>query len=91
MYYVYFLTNKYNKVLYVGITDNLERRIIEHKEGLIKGFTSKYNLEKLVYFEVFNNIDDAIVSEKRIKGWLRIKKIKLIESRNPKWLDLSSK
>lgn len=89
MYYVYILTNKYNKVLYVGVTNNLERRIIEHKKRLIKGFTNKYNLDKLVYFEIFNNIDDAIASEKKVKGWTRRKKIQLIQSRNPKWDDIS--
>lgn len=87
-YYVYILTNKTNKVLYTGITNNLLRRIYEHKNKLIKGFTEKYNVNKLVYFEEFNNINDAIAAEKKIKGWLRIKKIKLIENKNPLWEDL---
>ena len=88
-YYVYILTNKYNKVLYIGVTNNLQRRIDEHKNKFIKGFTSKYNLTKLVYFQEFTDIQDALAGEKKIKGWLRIKKIKLIESINPEWKDLS--
>ena len=89
-YYVYILTNKANKVLYVGVTNNLERRIFEHKNKLIEGFTKKYNLSKLVFFEVFRNPGDAICSEKKIKGWLRKKKIELINSKNPKWENLDS-
>ncbi len=88
-YFVYILTNWNNKVLYVGVTNNLIRRVYEHKNKLIDGFTKKYNLNKLVYFEEFNNVNDAIAAEKKIKGWLRIKKIKLIESVNPEWKDLS--
>lgn len=88
-YSTYILTNKFNKVLYIGVTNNLERRIFEHKHKLIPGFTSKYNLNKLVWFENFNNVEDAISAEKKIKGWLRIKKIELIESKNKKWKDLS--
>lgn len=87
-YFVYILTNKNNKVLYVGITNNLQRRIYEHKAKLIPGFSLKYNLNRLVYFEEFIEVDDAISAEKRIKGWLRIKKISLIESKNPNWDDL---
>jgi putative endonuclease len=90
MYYVYILTNKYNKVLYIGVTNNFERRIIEQKRGLVKGFTKKYNLTKLVYFAEFSNIQDAIVVERKIKGWLRRKKIQLIESENSDWHDLST-
>lgn len=88
-YFVYILTNFTNKVLYVGITNNLIRRMYEHKNKLIDGFTKKYNLTKLIYFEEFSRVEDAIAAEKKIKGWLRIKKIKLIESVNPKWKDLS--
>lgn len=88
-YFVYILTNISNRVLYVGVTNNLERRIYEHKNKIIEGFTKKYNLTKLVYIECFNNTEDAIAAEKKIKGWLRIKKIKLIESKNPEWKDLS--
>ncbi|PIS07898.1 hypothetical protein COT78_01085 [Candidatus Berkelbacteria bacterium CG10_big_fil_rev_8_21_14_0_10_43_13] len=88
-YSVYILTNVSNKVLYVGVTNNLRRRMYEHKKKLIPGFTSKYNLNKLVYFESFSSINDAIQNEKRIKGWLRSKKIALIDSFNPGWNDLS--
>ena len=86
--FVYILTNRSNKVKYTGVTSDLTRRVQEHKQKIVKGFTSKYNLTKLVYFEEFSDIKDAIVAEKRIKGWLRRKKIKLIESVNPRWKDL---
>ena len=88
IYYVYILTNKSNKVLYAGVTNNLFRRIWEHKEKLIDGFTKKYNLTKLVYYEETADIREAIVHEKKIKGWLRKKKEALIESTNPNWKDL---
>lgn len=88
-YYVYILTNWNNKVLYIGVTNNINRRMFEHKNKLIKGFTKKYNLTKLVYFEDFTGIQDAIVSEKKLKGWIRSKKNTLIESKNPDWKDLS--
>jgi len=87
-YFVYIMTNK-SKTLYTGMTNNLARRDFEHKNKLLEGFTKKYNINKLVYFEVFNNPDDAIRREKQIKGWLRKKKIELIESLNPEWKDLS--
>ena len=87
-YYVYMITNK-SKILYTGVSNNLTRRVYEHKHKLVEGFTKKYNIGKLVYFEVFNNVDDAIRREKQIKGWLRKKKITLIESINPQWKDLS--
>jgi putative endonuclease len=87
-YYVYIITNK-SKTLYTGVSNNLTRRVYEHKHKLVEGFTKKYNIGKLVYFEVFNNVDDAIRREKQIKGWLRKKKITLIESINPQWKDLS--
>jgi len=87
-YFVYIMTNK-SKTLYTGMTNNLARRDFEHKKKLLEGFTKKYNINKLVYFEVFNNPDDAIRREKQIKGWLRKKKIELIESMNPEWKDLS--
>ena len=73
-YYVYLLTNKSNKVMYVGVTDNLERRIYEHKTGMIPGFTKKYNIHKLVYFETTDEILSAIEREKEIKKWRREKK-----------------
>jgi putative endonuclease len=88
-YFVYILTNFNNKVLYVGVTNDLERRVFEHREKLIKGFTEKYNLKKLVYYEEFSSPEDAISAEKKLKGWLRKKKIALIESKNPDWNDLS--
>ena len=77
-----------SKTLYTGVTNNLARRVYEHKNKLIEGFTKKYNITRLVYFEVFNNIEDAIRREKQIKGWVRKKKIALIESINPEWKDL---
>jgi len=89
MYYVYMITNWRNKVLYTGVTNNLERRIYEHKNKIIKGFTSKYNVNKLVYFDYTNDINSAIAREKQIKGWTRKKKNKLVEKMNPEWKDLS--
>jgi putative endonuclease len=89
-YYVYLLTNWNNKVMYIGVTNNLERRIYEHKNKLIKGFTEKYNVNKLVYFEETQDINVAIEREKEIKRWRRDKKNKLVNLVNPKWDDLSS-
>ncbi|ABR48035.1 Excinuclease ABC, C subunit domain protein [Alkaliphilus metalliredigens QYMF] len=89
MYYVYMLTNWNNKVLYTGVTNNLERRIYEHKNKLVKGFTAKYNVGKLVYFDYTSDVISAIAREKEIKGWARKKKNELIESINPQWNDLS--
>jgi putative endonuclease len=88
-YYVYIMTNK-SRTLYTGITNNLERRVYEHKNKLIEGFTKKYNITKLVYYEISNDVEAAIAREKQIKGWLRSKKIALIESVNPQWEDLSN-
>ncbi|MEK7397475.1 MAG: GIY-YIG nuclease family protein [Candidatus Poribacteria bacterium] len=87
-YYVYIMTNK-SKTLYTGVTNDLIRRIYEHRNHLVKGFTDKYNITKLVYYEATNNVISAIEREKQIKGWLRKKKIDLIESMNPEWKDLS--
>ena len=87
-YYVYIMTNR-SKTLYTGVTNDLTRRVYEHKNKMIDGFTKKYNITKLVYFEETNDILSAITREKQIKGWLRSKKIALIESVNPKWEDLS--
>ena len=81
--------SNHSRTLYTGVTDNLIRRVAEHKQGKVKGFTSKYNIKKLVYFESGNNIDGAIYREKQIKGWLRKKKVALIEQDNPMWEDLS--
>ena len=87
-YYVYIMANR-TRVLYTGVTNNLERRVYEHKDSITPGFTSKYGLHRLVYHETFSDIRDAIAREKQIKGWLRAKKIALIETANPKWEDLS--
>ena len=89
MYYVYILTNFTNKVLYTGVTNNLTRRIYEHKSEINKGFSQKYKTHKLVYYEVYNHSQEAIAREKQIKGFLKIKKIALIEKMNPDWRDLS--
>ncbi|NYB73930.1 GIY-YIG nuclease family protein [Sedimentibacter hydroxybenzoicus DSM 7310] len=91
MYYVYIMTNKYNKVLYTGITNNLARRVYEHKNNIIEGFTSKYKVHRLVYYDYTENVMSAIEREKQIKGWSRYKKIELIESMNPIWEDLYGK
>jgi len=88
-YYVYILTNKGNKVLYIGVTNNIERRIFEHRNKLIEGFTKKYNLTKVVYFEVTEDIHSALEREKQLKNWHRDWKINLINSFNPDWKDLS--
>ena len=90
MYYVYILTNKYNTVVYTGVTNNLERRLYEHRNHLVDGFTKRYNLNKLVYFETTSDVDSAIEREKQIKGWKRDRKNALIESVNPQWNDLSA-
>ena len=82
------MTNKYNTVLYTGITNNLKRRIYEHKEKLVAGFTTKYNITKLVYYKVFEDPENAISREKQIKSGSRQKKIQLIDSMNKEWLDL---
>ena len=87
--YVYILASKRNGTLYTGVTNDLERRLYEHKHKLIDGFTSKYNVGMLVFFESTGNINAAISREKQIKGWTRAKKIALIESSNPEWKDLS--
>jgi putative endonuclease len=83
------MVNKTNTVVYTGVTNNLRRRVFEHKNKLVKGFTSKYNVNKLVYFEETEDVSTAIFREKQIKGWLRIKKIKLIQTRNQGFKDLS--
>ena len=85
---VYILTNVHNKVLYTGVTSDLIKRVCEHRNKLANGFTKKYNVHKLVYFEVFDDMINAITREKQIKGWLRSKKIALIEGKNPEWKDL---
>jgi len=88
-YYVYILSNSYKNVIYTGVTNDLVRRVYEHKTHLDKkSFTARYNVENLVYFEVTNDIESAIEREKQIKSWNRKRKNKLIESKNPNWLDL---
>ena len=88
-YYVYIMTNKSNKVIYTGITNDLIRRIFEHKQKIVKGFTEKYNCTKLIYYEETNDVNKAIKREKQLKNWHRKWKINLINEHNPKWDDLS--
>ena len=87
--YVYILASR-SGTLYIGVTNDLARRINEHKQGLVPGFTSKYRIHHLAYVEEFNRADEAIAREKQLKGWVRRKKIALIESANPQWADLSA-
>ncbi|MBE6681620.1 MAG: GIY-YIG nuclease family protein [Ruminococcaceae bacterium] len=89
MYYVYMMTNWTNNVLYIGVTNDLIRRTFEHKTKTVPGFTQRYNLNKLVYFEDFTNINQAIDREKQLKGWKRERKNQLINDFNKDWLDLS--
>jgi putative endonuclease len=88
-FYVYILANKPNGVLYVGMTNELERRIAEHKGKQIRGFTHKYNVDKLVYFEEFETYNEAFQRERQMKKWKRDWKIELIENMNPEWRDLA--
>ena len=89
MYYVYILTNRNNRVLYTGVTNDLVRRMYEHRHHLLKdSFTARYNLEKLVYYEETSSSRAAIEREKQIKGWSREKKNKLVETKNPNWEEL---
>jgi putative endonuclease len=87
-YYIYFMSNVSNDVLYIGVTNNLLRRCYEHKAHLVEGFTKKYNVTKLVYYESSQDIESAIQREKQFKGWRRDKKNKLINAFNPEWDDL---
>jgi putative endonuclease len=89
VYHVYILSNA-ARMLYVGVTGNLERRTWQHKQKRVRGFTERYNLTQLVYCEAFGEVHLAIAREKQIKGWLRAKKMALIEIRNPKWRDLAA-
>jgi putative endonuclease len=89
LYYVYILTNANHTVLYTGVTNDLERRCFEHKQKRIKGFTQKYNVDKLIYFEKFEFIDLAIAREKQIKGYSRTNKLALIDQFNKEWNELS--
>jgi putative endonuclease len=87
-YFVYILASP-SRTLYVGVTNDLERRVHEHKHKLVPGFTAKYGVTRLVHMETFANIDEAIAREKELKGWRREKKLVVIETQNPKWWDLS--
>lgn len=86
--YTYILFNKRNGTLYIGVTSNLVKRVYEHKNKLVDGFTKKYNIDKLGYYEIFDDIEEAIIREKKLKGASRKKKLELIEMINPEWLDL---
>jgi len=89
-YYVYILASRRNGTLYIGLTNNLARRIYEHKNNLLDGFTKKYKVQNLVYAEEFKNIHDAIKRQKQLKKWNRKWKVQLIEKENPDWIDLSN-
>ena len=88
-YFVYIMTNWYGNVMYVGVTNDIERRVNEHRNGGSESFTCSYNVKKLVHFEECDSIADAIAREKQIKGWTRKKKNKLVENTNPEWRDLA--
>lgn len=89
MYYIYILTNQSDTVMYIGVTNDLKRRIYEYRSGLVEGFTKRYHVHKLVYYETFRNINNAIKREKQLKGWVREKKNRLVETANPRWNDLA--
>ena len=91
MFYIYAMTNITNSVLYIGITNDLKRRAFEHKNKLVEGFTKKYNISKLVYYEIYADAYTAISREKQLKRWKRDKKNALINSKNPNWEDLYEK
>jgi len=88
-YWVYILTNKHCTTLYIGITNNITRRLYQHRYGELDGFANRYHLTRLVWLEHFRNVNDAIACEKKLKGWRRSRKIALIEEKNPRWLDVS--
>ncbi len=88
-YYVYIMAN-IARTLYIGVTNDLERRVYEHRHKVTPGFTSRYNLTQLVYYEEFGDVREAIAREKQLKGWLRAKKVALIEAMNPEWDDLAA-
>ena len=87
-FYVYILTNDYDNVMYIGVTNDLARRLSEHKSGTIEGFTKRYHVHKLVYYERFDDIRAAIVREKELKGWTRTRKNALVEAVNPEWREM---
>ncbi|TBW35936.1 GIY-YIG nuclease family protein [Siculibacillus lacustris] len=88
MYFVYILASRRNGTLYIGVTNDLVRRIGEHCSGAVPGFTRRYGVTRLVYFEIYDRIDEAITREKQLKGWNRTWKIRLIEASNPEWRDV---
>jgi putative endonuclease len=88
-YYVYLLTNWNNQVMYLGVTNDLERRVYEHQNKLVEGFTKRYNVSKLVYYEMTTDVESALTREKEIKKWRREKKNRLVNELNPEWRDLS--
>ena len=88
-FFVYIITNKNRRVLYIGVTNDIERRLREHREKQVPGFSARYNLTRLLYVESFPDAMSAIAREKQLKGWRREKKVRLIKSINPRWLDLS--
>ena len=88
-FWVYIMTNRHDSVLYIGMTNDLSRRIGEHRSGEIPGFTADYQCHKLVYHEHYSEVEDAIAREKQLKRWSRAKKVHLIEQTNPRWLDLA--
>jgi putative endonuclease len=87
-YYVYILTNEYNNVMYIGMTDNIQRRVYEHKTGAVEGFTKRYCVHKLVYVECCHDVINAIEREKQLKGWTRKRKNALVETVNPEWKEI---
>ena len=89
-FYIYILTNRYRRVLYIGITNDLSRRLAEHKQGLVKGFTAQYNLRYLLYYEIWDTVEQAIAREKQLKNWHREWKFNLIKESNPNLKDLST-
>ena len=89
-YWVYMLTNRWKNVLYTGVTNSLEKRIWQHRNKAVPGFTKKYNCDRLVHFEEYDRIEQAIAREKEVKGWVRIKKNALVNAKNPEWNDLAA-
>ena len=88
-YYIYILARKRNGTLYIGMTNNLQKRLYEHKNKIVPGFSQKYNIDKLVYFEITSDVKSAIAREKQLKKWNRKWKLELIDKSNPQWNDLS--
>ncbi|HEX2831805.1 MAG TPA: GIY-YIG nuclease family protein [Thermoanaerobaculia bacterium] len=89
-YFIYMMTNRWHNVLYTGVTNSLERRVWQHKHGALRGFTKRYNCDRLAYYEIYDDITQAIEREKQIKNWPRARKNALVESMNPEWNDLAA-